>query len=336
MSDEARISIPADAPEISGARLVDAPRALVFDAFFSADRLARWFGPKGFSLTTRAFEFASGGVWRFVMHGPDGRDYENRIVFREIMRPERISYIHAGDDVDVEPVRMETIIVLSQEGEKTRVDWRMRFPSLAERDRVERDYGAAIGLEENLGRLGDFVEASAGSAFVTSRRFSASRELLWKALTEPERMAQWFGPKGVPAVAAQMDFRPGGSYHYGLRTPDGGAMWGLFEYLEIEPPARIVLLASFSDAMRGLTRHPLSGTWPLKVETTYLFAETDGGSELTCLARRPSKRARKRSRPSPARSAPSTMAGPEHSNSSRAISRESCFTETRKDSRLLF
>ena len=133
-------------------------------------------------------------------------------------------------------MRKETTISLSQEGEKTRIDWRMRFPTLVERDRVERDYGVAIGLSENLERLGDFVEESAGPVFVISRRFAAPRDLLWKALTEPERMAQWFGPKGVPVVAAQMDFRPGGSYHYGLRTPDGGAMWGLFAYREIEAP----------------------------------------------------------------------------------------------------
>ncbi|MBU3888173.1 SRPBCC domain-containing protein [Methylosinus sporium] len=162
----------------------------------------------------------------------------------------------------------------------------MRFPSLAERDRVVRDYGAATGLAENLGRLGDFIEESAGPVFVTSRRFAASRELLWKAFAEPERMAQWFGPKGVPVIALQMDFRPGGSYHYGLRTQDGGAIWGLFEYREIEAPTRIVLVDSFSDEDRGLTRHPLSETWPLKVETTFLLADTEsGGSELTLRAR---------------------------------------------------
>ena len=281
MCDDVHISVPPDAPAISGTRLFDAPRALVFDAFSSADRLARWFGPKGFSLTTQSFEFSPGGVWRFVMHGPDGRDYENKIIFREIQRPGLISYVHPGDDADVEPVRMETIIALSEEGEKTRIDWRMRFPTLAERDRVERDYGAAIGLAENLGRLGDFVSP----VFITSRSFAAPRDLLWKALTEPERMAQWFGPKGVPVIASQMDFRPGGSYHYGLRTPDGGAMWGLFAYREIEAPARITLIASFSDENRGLTRHPLSETWPLKVETIYLFTEKDGGSELTLRAR---------------------------------------------------
>jgi uncharacterized protein YndB with AHSA1/START domain len=285
MSDEIRITVPTDAPEIRGTRLFDAPRALVFDAFTCADRLARWFGPKGFALTTQSFEFAPDGVWRFVMHGPDGRDYENKIIFREILRPERISYIHPGDEGD-DPARKETTISFSQEGDQTRIDWRMRFPTLVARDQAARDYGVATGLAENLGRLGDFVEESAGPVFIASCSFAASRNSLWKALTESERMAQWFGPKGVPVVASQMDFRPGGSYHYGLRTPDGGAMWGLFDYREIAAPTRIILVASFSDENRGLTRHPLSETWPLKVETTYLFADAEnGGSELTLRAR---------------------------------------------------
>jgi uncharacterized protein YndB with AHSA1/START domain len=285
MTDDVKISVPSDAPEISGTRRFDAPRALVFDAFAAADRLARWFGPKGFSLTTQSFDFAPGGVWRFVMHGPDGRDYENKIVFREILRPERISYVHPGDG-DGDPGRKETTISFSQEGDKTRIDWRMRFPTLVERDRAERDYGVATGLAENLGRLGDFVEESAGPVFIVSRRFAVSRDALWKALTEPERMAQWFGPKGVPVIASQMDFRPGGSYHYGLRMPEGGAMWGLFDYREIAAPTRIVLVDSFSDENRGLTRHPLSETWPLKVETTFLLADAEsGGAELTLRVR---------------------------------------------------
>lgn len=284
MSDDVRISTPADAPEISGTRLFDAPRALVFDAFSSADRLARWWGPKGFALTTQAFDFSPGGVWRFVMHGPDGRDYENKIVFREIARPERISYVHPGDD-GAEPVRMDVTVSFSQEGDKTRIDWRARFATIAERDRVEREYGAAQGLAETLGRLGELIEESSGPVFVASRRFEVSREALWKALTEPEEMKQWWGPKGVPVIAAEMDFRPGGTYHYGLKTPDGGAMWGLFVYSEIEAPSRIVVVSSFSDANRGLTRHPASETWPLRVHTTFLFEEKDGGAELTVRAR---------------------------------------------------
>jgi uncharacterized protein YndB with AHSA1/START domain len=118
--------------------------------------------------------------------------------------------------------------------------------------------------------------------FVTSRVFDASRDLVWKAFTEPERMQQWWGPKGVTVTAAKMDLRPGGSYHYGMRTPDGHTMWGKFVYRDIEPPARLVFVNSFSDEAGGLTRHPMSPTWPLETLSTFACEEMpDGKTKLT-------------------------------------------------------
>jgi uncharacterized protein YndB with AHSA1/START domain len=64
------------------------------------------------------------------------------------------------------------------------------------------------------------------STFVITRTFDAPRDLAWKAFTEPDRMKHWWGPKGFTVFAAKMDLRPGGIYHYGLRAPDGGTMWG--------------------------------------------------------------------------------------------------------------
>ena len=69
--------------------------------------------------TTSAFDFKPGGVWRFVMHGPDGRDYENRVTFDEIVKPERIAYHHGGGD-DVEPVQFRTTVTFEDIGGKTR------------------------------------------------------------------------------------------------------------------------------------------------------------------------------------------------------------------------
>jgi uncharacterized protein YndB with AHSA1/START domain len=82
----------------------DAPRELVFSAFTDPEHLSQWWGPNGFTTTTHAFEFRPGGVWRFVMHGPDGPDYQNRITYDEFVPPERIVYRHGAGD-DVEPVQ---------------------------------------------------------------------------------------------------------------------------------------------------------------------------------------------------------------------------------------
>src|ERR1700674_4219468 len=91
-------SAPADTSdrEIVVARVLDAPRALVFKMWTDPKHVAQWWGPNGFTITTYEMNVAPGGVWRFVMHGPDGRDYQNRVVYREIVEPERIVYEHVS------------------------------------------------------------------------------------------------------------------------------------------------------------------------------------------------------------------------------------------------
>lgn len=125
------------------------------------------------------------------------------------------------------------------------------------------------------------IEDAFGRDFVISRTFDAPRELVWKAFTDPEHMKNWWGPKGFSVRAAKMDFRPGGSYHYCMRSPDGHDMWGKFVYREIVAPERIVFLNSFSDENGGLTRHPMSPTWPLEMLSTFAFTEKDSKTTLT-------------------------------------------------------
>ncbi len=69
--------------------------------------------------------------------------------------------------------------------------------------------------------------------FVISRIFDAPRDLVWKCFTEPERMKEWWGPKGSTIVASKMDFRVGGTYLGAMRDPAGRVMWGKFVYREI-------------------------------------------------------------------------------------------------------
>src|SRR5436190_428418 len=104
--------------------------------------------------------------------------------------------------------------------------------------------------------------------FVISRAFAAPRDKVWKAWTEREQLLQWFGPKGFKMTAAKLDLRPGGTFHYCLKTPEGKALWGKFVYREITAPERIVLVNSFSDERGSLTRHPMSPTWPLETLST--------------------------------------------------------------------
>jgi uncharacterized protein YndB with AHSA1/START domain len=150
------IDLGTDPRAIIGTRLLDAPRELVFSVWTDPKHLAQWWGPNGFSTTTNSFDFRVGGVWRFVMHGPDGRDYENRITYDEIVPPERIVYHHGGGD-DVEPVQFKTTVIFEDLGGKTKVTLRGVFPSAEARARVIKEYGADKGMAQTLARLSDYV-----------------------------------------------------------------------------------------------------------------------------------------------------------------------------------
>jgi uncharacterized protein YndB with AHSA1/START domain len=130
------------------------------------------------------------------------------------------------------------------------------------------------GKKEGSAPLGE-------ASLVITRVFDAPRSLLWKAFTEPERLARWWGPKGFTMVRSTVDLRPGGLFHYGMRSPNGQEMWGKFVYREIAAPERLVFVVSFSDEKGGTTRSPFSATWPLEVLNTLTFAESGGKTTLT-------------------------------------------------------
>jgi uncharacterized protein YndB with AHSA1/START domain len=123
------------------------------------------------------------------------------------------------------------------------------------------------------------VESS--NDFVISRVFDAPRELVWQAFTDPERMKQWWGPKGFTVMASNMDLRVGGTYHYGLKAPNGAMMWGRFVFREMVAPERLELIDAFSDEAGGVTRHPMSATWPLEMLSIFTFENVGNKTRVT-------------------------------------------------------
>src|ERR671931_1494204 len=105
--------------EIVISRVISAPPEVVFEAFTEVRHLSRWWGPDGFTTTTRAFEFRVGGVWDFVMHGPDGTDYQEWISWTEITPPERIALLHGESRGD--PNAFESVLTFAPDGEQTRL-----------------------------------------------------------------------------------------------------------------------------------------------------------------------------------------------------------------------
>ncbi len=141
--------------EIVVSRVIDAPRELVFEAFTDVHHLSRWWGPDGFTTTTRSFEFRVGGEWSFVMHGPDGTHYPEWIAWREIAPPERIVLLH-GEFRD-DPNAFDSFLSFQQVGEGTRIVMRTVFPTRELRDEAVEKYRAIEGGRQTLRSLAAYV-----------------------------------------------------------------------------------------------------------------------------------------------------------------------------------
>ena len=141
--------------EIVLSRVIDAPRELVFEAFTEVRHLSRWWGPVGFSTTTRSLDFRVGGEWDFVMHGPDGTDYPEWITWTEIIAPERIAMLHGESRED--PNAFESVLTFQPDGEATRIEMRTVFPTQELRQEAVEKYHAIEGGQQTLGNLAAYV-----------------------------------------------------------------------------------------------------------------------------------------------------------------------------------
>lgn len=120
--------------EIVLSRTYDAPRELVWQAWTRPEHMARWWGPNGFTTVTSEMEVRPGGVWRFVMHGPDGTDYQNLAEYIEVVEPELLVYNH-GDGENRER-DFHVTVTFAEEGGRTTVTSRMLLQSAEARAHV--------------------------------------------------------------------------------------------------------------------------------------------------------------------------------------------------------
>ena len=259
--------------EIRLRRRIAAPRTRVFDAFTDPLQVAAWWGPAGFRNTVHAMDVRPGGHWRYTMHGPDGKDWPNRIDYLAVEPPARLHYLHADDPPGEQPA-FEVEIVFSEDAGATLVEMVLQFPDRAARDRV-LESGAAEGGRQTLDRL----ETHLAQALVITRHFAAPPARVWRMLSEPALLARWWGPAGLALAIESLEFRPGGHFHY--RMGDGAAaQWGIFHYREIEAPRRMVFTNGFCDADRAPVPAPFDPQWPLQILNTWTLTAQDGGTLL--------------------------------------------------------
>ena len=122
-------------------------------------------------------------------------------------------------------------------------------------------------------------------AFEITRRFDRPRAVVWRAWSDPDELAQWWGPQGCTVQVARLEFRPGALFHYAMRFGEAPPMWGRFNYREIAEPERIVWLNSFANEHGGIARAPFGENCPLEIENTVTFTEEGGGTTVSLRAR---------------------------------------------------
>lgn len=122
---------------------------------------------------------------------------------------------------------------------------------------------------------------SGSPEFTVSRFINAPREFVWEVWTKPKHLNQWWGPKGYSMLTNKLDLKPGGIFHYKMKSPDGQIMWGKFVFREIVDFEKLVFVVSFSDEFANNLRHPFSSNWPLEVLSTVTFTEQDSKTLLS-------------------------------------------------------
>ena len=142
--------------EIVISRLLDAPRELVYEMFTKPEHVAQWWGPRGFTNTIHSMDVRPGGEWRFIMHGPDGTDYKNLIVFSEVTPPERLAYDHSDGEGGQ---AFQASATFDDQGGKTLVTLRMVFDSAETVRIMVEEVGAVEGGKQTLERLSEYVAA---------------------------------------------------------------------------------------------------------------------------------------------------------------------------------
>jgi uncharacterized protein YndB with AHSA1/START domain len=143
--------------EIVVTRVFNVPRELVFRVWTDPKHIAHWWGPKGFTNTIHEMDVKTGGVWLFTIHGPDGVDYPNKVVYIEVRRPERLVYQHGEEG---RPDYFQVTVTFAAQDNQTKLSMQMLFKTAEERDQAAKKYGAVEGLNQNMDKLSEYLSTN--------------------------------------------------------------------------------------------------------------------------------------------------------------------------------
>jgi len=256
--------------ELRLVRVFDAPVALVWDAWVKDEHVAQWWGPRGFSITTKSKDVRPGGRWVYTMHGPDGVDYPNITTYHVVEPRAKLVYDHGATE-DRDPLFRVTVTFRDQDG-RTEMDMTMALAT-PEAAREARAFIKRAGGESTWDRFGEYLEQAQGrpDTFFINRSFAADQRTVFDMWVNPDHYAKWMGPTGSTMSFLRVDVREGGSALWAMTMADGSTKHGVLEYRTIRPVDLFVYSQNFSDADGTLCKPSFAPTYPDRILTTVTF-----------------------------------------------------------------
>jgi uncharacterized protein YndB with AHSA1/START domain len=253
-------------------RVYDAPVQAVWRAWTDPKEAAKWWGPRGFTLTHISKDLRPGGHWTYIMHGPDGVDYPNKTTYYEVEECAKLVYDHGANDEH--PAMFRVTVTFSESQGKTTMRMQMSLPTV-EAATEARIFIKKAGGNATWDRLDEYLgqTESKEERFVINRSFNAPIAQMYELWTQPKHIANWLPPTGLKMEFLEADIRAGGSSFF-VMFNDEFKMYGKAQYLELSPPDRLAYTQQFCDEKGGMARHPMAPTWPETMITVVsLFSE---------------------------------------------------------------
>lgn len=255
-------------------RIYDAPLKLVWDAWTDVNQVSKWWGPRGFTLTSHSKDLRTGGHWEYTMHGPDGTDYPNVTKYLEVIEYEKLVYDHGGTK-DSPPLFRVTVTFKEIAG-KTKMEMIMSLSSKEAAENTKK-FIKEVGGNSTWDRLAEYLEIKHNNKekFVINRTFDAPIDLLFKLWTDPLHFSKWVAPKGFSTSFIRSEIKEGATTFYKMSDGDKVTMYGRASYIKVNPPYELVYTQQFCDEQENISRHPFAPIWPETMLTKVTFSEED-------------------------------------------------------------
>jgi uncharacterized protein YndB with AHSA1/START domain len=283
-------------PEVVVTRVFDAPRELVWKAWTQPERIVEWFNATpGLGMNVLELDVRPGGRLRFAVPDPDGGIFPGEYTgtFLAVKPPEELVFDVVDFSMAENPagtlaffkVRFETV------GKQTLLTLVAALPDESYRDMTVNGWNGSFDkLAESL-RTAEkravesktkIIAEPGKPEVVITRTFGAPRGLLWKVYTDPKLIPQWWGPRILMTTVDRMDVRPGGTWRFIQRGPDGAEYAFNGEYREVAAPERIVNTFEFEGmpghvVLETCTLEALEGKTKMTVKSVFQSVQDRDG-----------------------------------------------------------